>query len=109
MDNVRIRSAILAFLFGEFGVDMLLLGPHQKKLFLGLGGVFWVSIVILVFLGATNAIGWFYLIIVPGFFLGFWRWARFFEYLSLTDQEFDARIAESNHLEATAGRIPLPE
>ena len=40
MSNVRIRSAVLAFFVGNFGVDMLLLQPHQVKLFLALGGAF---------------------------------------------------------------------
>jgi hypothetical protein len=35
--SVRIRSAVLAFFLGNWGVDMLLLGPHQVKLFMLLG------------------------------------------------------------------------
>ena len=33
MSNPRIRTAVLAILFGTFGADMLTLAPHQRTLF----------------------------------------------------------------------------
>lgn len=36
--------------------------------------------------------GWVFLGAAAGFFLTFWSFARFFEYLTLTDEEFERRI-----------------
>ena len=38
MDNLRIRSPVMAFLLGTVGVDMLMLRRHQQLLFLLMGG-----------------------------------------------------------------------
>lgn len=95
MANLRIRSAVLAFFFGNLGVDMFLLGPHQRMLFLLLGGPLLAVVVVCGILSATSG-GW---AIVSGaalVFLEFWAIARFFEALSHTDESFDELLRASN-------------
>ena len=97
MANVRIRSAVLAFFLGNLGVDMLMLRPHQVKLFLSLGGACWALFLVgLIGAASTQNMGWAVLAIIGVGFLEFWALARFFEYLNLTDREFDRLIESSN-------------
>lgn len=97
MANVRIRSVWLALLFGEFGVDLLLLRGHQMRLFLFLGGLCWAAILVgLIGLASTSHTGWAVLAILGGGLLALWRWARFFEYLNLTDEQFENLLETSN-------------
>ena len=97
MANVRIRSAVLAFFFGNLGVDMLLLRPHQAKLFLTLGGPCLAAAVLALILAFTQgAGGWIFVYIVAIGFLEFWAIARCFEYLNLSDQQFAELLATSN-------------
>ena len=92
MQNVRIRSAILALLLGNLGVDMLLLRPHQIKLFLGLGGTLLLLVVLGLIGGVAYNGAWIFLSVIAGGFLSFWSIARCFEYLSLTDESFERRL-----------------
>ncbi len=92
MSNIRIRSAVLALFLGSLGVDMLLLRPHQVRLFLGLGGGFIGAAVLCLILASTHNGGWLILSIVPIGFLEFWSIARCCEYMSLTDREFERRL-----------------
>ena len=86
MNNIRIRSAVLAFILGNFGVDMLLLRPHQLKLFLGLGGPFLAVAVVGMALASIQTGAWLWVSAAALTFLTFWSLARGFEYLNLTDQ-----------------------
>ena len=97
MSNVRIRSAVLAFFLGNLGVDMLLLRPHQAKLFLTLGGACIAAAVLALILALTQgAGGWVFVYVVAIGFLEFWSLARFFEYLNLSDEQFAELLAKSN-------------
>ena len=97
MSNVRIRSAVLAFFLGNLGVDMLLLRPHQVKLFLTLGGAcLAVAVLSLVLALTQGAGGWLFVAIVAIGFLEFWSFARCMEYLNLSDAQFAELIATSN-------------
>ena len=97
MTNIRIRSALLAFFLGNLGVDMLLLRPHQVRLFLGLGGGFIGAAVICGILASTHNGWWLIVSAVALGFLELWSIARCFEYLSLTDREFERMLEESNN------------
>lgn len=96
MSNARIRSAVLAFFFGNLGVDMLLLPPHQIKLFLTLGGAFIAAVVVCGILGFTQHGSWFIVSVLALAFLEFWSFARFLEYLNLTDDQFHDLLVTSN-------------
>lgn len=98
MRNIRIRSAVLAFFLGNLGVDMLLLRPHQVKLFLSLGGAFIAVAVVFGILAVTQNGAWLILTVIAGAFLEFWSFARCLEYLNLTDAQFERLLAESNPL-----------
>ena len=92
MTNIRIRSAVLAFFLGDLGVDMLLLRPHQVRLFLGVGGPFIAAAVLCGVLAFTHSGGWLILASITLGFLQFWSIARCFEYMNLTDQQFELRL-----------------
>ena len=96
MANVRIRSAVLAFLFGNFGLDMLFLRPHQVKLFLAMGGALWAGVVLSLVLTVAQSEIWIMLLAFCGGLLTFWSVARCFEYLNLTDTEFAELLDSSN-------------
>ena len=97
MTNVRIRSAVLAFLFGNLGVDMLLLGPHQVKLFLLLGGPFLGVAVLSLVLAVSQNAAWVIVTAICAGFLTLWSIARCCEYMNLTDTEFVRTLEESNN------------
>ena len=79
MTNIRIRSAVLAFLLGNLGVDMLLLRPHQVKLFTLMGGpLLAVAILSVILAVISNNGSWAILTVIGGVFLQFWSIARCF-------------------------------
>ena len=94
--NRRTRTALLAFFFGTFGVDMLTLRPHQVRLFLLLGGPLWAVVVVGGILSATSGAGWLMVSGAALVFLEFWAIARCFEALSHTDRSFERLLVESN-------------
>ena len=94
--NTRTRSALLAFLFGNLGVDMLMLPPHQQRLFLLIAGPLVAAVVLCTILSVTHAPGWAMVSVVALVLLTLWSVARCFEYLSLTDESFAQLLAESN-------------
>ena len=99
MSNPRIRTAVLAILFGTFGADMLTLAPHQRTLFLFLGGPLLAVVVVCAVLAPAAGGGW---LIVSGaalLFLEFWAIARCFEALSHTDRSFEQLLRASNQPE----------
>ena len=59
LTNLRTRTALLAFFFGTFGVDMLYLRPHQQRLFLFLflGGPLLAVAVVCAILSFTHGTG----------------------------------------------------
>ena len=96
MANVRIRSAVLAFFLGNLGVDMLMLRPHQVKLFLMMGGSLLAVAILSLILAVTQAASWVVLTAICMGFLELWAIARCFEYLNLTDTEFENLLESSN-------------
>ena len=108
MSNPRIRSAVLAITLGVFGVDMLLLRPHQQLLFLILGGSVLAVTVVCGILSASGGAGWGIIAGAGLASLEFWALARFFEYLNLTDEEFQQRLDESNAPSGQTAPRPVP-
>ena len=108
MSNPRIRSAVLAFFFGGLGIDMLLLRPHQQMLFLFLGGPILATIVVCGILSVTAGAGWGIIAGAGLVFMEFWALARFFEYLNLTDEQFQQRLDESNARSGQPAPRPVP-
>ena len=96
MDSPRIRSALLAFFFGVLGIDMLFLESHQQKLFASMGGSLLAIAVVCGILSATHNGSWLVLSGIALVFLEFWAIARFFEYLSHTDESFEQLLEASN-------------
>ena len=93
MTNIRIRSAVLALLFGNIGLDMLLLKAEQVKLFLMLGGPLLTAVVVSIAMAsAQQGQVWVILAIGCGGLLSLWSLARAAEYLTLTDQQFANRL-----------------
>jgi hypothetical protein len=93
MSNIRIRSAVLAFFFGNIGADMLLLRSEQIRLFLFLGGpLLAVAVVSSALAVATGNAAWLFITGFAKGFLTFWSLARIFEYLNLSDEEFIRRL-----------------
>ena len=96
MANVRIRSAILAILLGNLGVDLLFLRPHQVKLFLMMGGPLLGVAVLSIVLAISQSGAWAVLAAICGGLLTLWSIARCCEYLNLTDREFTQLLDSSN-------------
>ena len=88
---------------------MLLLGPHQVKLFLSLGGALWAVAVACGVLSVTHSGGWGDTVRGPALlFLEFWAIARCFEALSHTDESFERLLVESNRSAGAIGCGSVP-
>ena len=92
----RVKILLFNLFLGEIGVDMLLLGKETAVLFLGLlsiivGGL--LAVVALLAFATDVSFTTIPLGLIPlPTFAAFWKWARFFEFLRLTNREFADRF-----------------